>query len=104
MSGIEVAGLALAIFPVSIWLLETIQQSYGLYKDWRKVHAKFSRIYADLKLERRNFENITRLFLGDLDLSDEDIEMLMANPEEPAWRQSQLREKFERRLQDSHQM
>ena len=80
MSGIEVAGLALAVFPILINGLNHVVAGIESVKRWKRYRFKL-KDYADI-LESASVYFLDTLdeLLSDIVVSDVELSILLANP------------------------
>ena len=80
MSGVEVAGFALAAFPLLISALEHYREGWEIMGDFWKIRKEYKKCQQDLKLQKLVFEENLEQLLGNL-VSDEDVlTALIAKP------------------------
>ena len=80
MSGIEAAGLVLAVFPVVVSGLQQFTQGLETIKNWRRYNRELSKYARTLETQRIVYLNtIERLFEGIIQSNDE-LEGLMDDP------------------------
>ena len=81
MSGIEIAGLVLAAFPVIVQGLQQISESVGTVKSWKRSRHELNNYCRTLESEKIALRNtIELLFEGILQL-DEELEAAISDPE-----------------------
>ena len=80
MSGIEVAGLVLACFPIVVRGMQSFPESVETVKSWRRYRRELRKYSRTLETQRIVFFNtIERLFDGIIG-SGNDLEALMQDP------------------------
>lgn len=81
MSGIEAAGLVLAVFPIVVSGLQHFTQGVATIKSWKRYQRELGKYSRTLETQRIVFLNtIERLFEGIVQSNDE-FEALMKDPE-----------------------
>ena len=80
MSGIEVAGIVLAVFPIVVKGLQQIPESAEVIKSWRKYGRELGRYSRTLVTQRIVFLNTLERLSEDIVESDGDLETLLQNP------------------------
>lgn len=102
MSGIEAAGLVLAVFPIVVSGLQQFTQGLEAIKNWRRYHRELSKYARTLETQRIVYLNtIERLFEGIIQSNDE-LEDLMNNPGLAFSRNPQYEERLRTRLGRSY--
>ncbi|KAM0231193.1 hypothetical protein ACHAP5_011133, partial [Fusarium lateritium] len=106
MSGFEVAGIVLGAFPIAISTVKAGFENYDAIARKLKLFYAFKCEYKiccdDLVFNRLMFKANLRQLLLPLVVSDEKVELLLANPGGPEWRQDELDNLLRRRLSDSY--
>ncbi|KAI4100086.1 MAG: hypothetical protein LQ339_005608 [Xanthoria mediterranea] len=102
MSGIEVAGLALAVFPILINGLNHVVAGIESVKRWKRYRFKL-KDYADI-LESASVYFLDTLdeLLSDIVDSDVELSILLANPGGSPWKEKAYDERLRRRLDRSY--
>jgi NADPH-dependent 7-cyano-7-deazaguanine reductase QueF-like protein len=89
-SGLEVVGLALAVFPILVEGLKFYADKKGRVRDFIHYRHLLKRIVRDLSREQISFQNSSQLFLENISmhygLSSNDIQEMMQNPQDARWR------------------
>jgi len=96
-SGMEIAGLALAIFPLVIEGLEFYASSARKIKELWRYKLSLNRLISDLDTEKCKFENTCTSLLEDI-VSDTDLTLLMDDPGGALWEADRIQEKLKCRL------
>ncbi|KAJ6036185.1 hypothetical protein N7540_000464 [Penicillium herquei] len=98
MSGFEIAGLVLAIFPLVISGLENYGSSVESMKEWIRYETVFKRFQSALQRQKLFFyQNIEKLLSLTVQ-SDYEIAKMMNNPHDPLWKDPRLETSLRRRL------
>ncbi|RDW81479.1 uncharacterized protein DSM5745_05036 [Aspergillus mulundensis] len=88
-TGFEVAGLALALFPILVEALKFYAEEKGVAKDFLHYQHVLKRIVRDLGREQVTFRNSCQRFLEDLtlrsDLTTDEVDRMMRDPQHPRW-------------------
>ncbi|KAL9024522.1 MAG: hypothetical protein Q9180_007877 [Flavoplaca navasiana] len=102
MSGIEVAGIALAVFPILINGLNHVVAGIETAKRWKRYRLKL-KDYADI-LESASVYFLDTLdeLLSDLVHSEDELLLLLGNPAGPLWKETKYEERLRRRLNRSY--
>ena len=102
MSGIEVAGIALAVFPILISGLNHVVAGIETAKRWKRYRLKL-KDYADI-LESASVYFLDTLdeLLSDLVHSDDELLLLLGNPGGSLWKETKYEERLRRRLDRSY--
>lgn len=103
MSGIEVAGLILGIFPVALDLLEKCKKLAG--SRWLVIAAEHKRCRSEIAFQQLVYEaNLKRLLLPLAELDDTCIATLLRSPESGAWKNPEVTTVLKRRLAGSYEL
>ncbi|KAL8702445.1 MAG: hypothetical protein Q9201_004396 [Fulgogasparrea decipioides] len=102
MSGIEVAGIALAVFPILINGLNHVVAGIETAKRWKRYRVKL-KDYADiLDSASAYFLDTLEELLIDIVCSDEELSLLLGNPGGSPWKETAYDERLRRRLDRSY--
>lgn len=102
MSGIEVAGIALAVLPLLVAGLNQAVDGIETINRWRRYKIKL-KDYANI-LESAGvylFDTLEEL-LGDIVESDVELELLLGTPGGSFWKEPAYEERLRRRLNRSY--
>ncbi|KAL8681311.1 MAG: hypothetical protein Q9186_002575 [Xanthomendoza sp. 1 TL-2023] len=102
MSGIEVAGLALAVFPILINGLNHVVDGIETAKRWKRYRVKLKDYADELETASVYFFDTLDELLGDIVTSDGELALLLDNPGGMAWKQIKYEERLRKRLDRSH--
>lgn len=102
MSGIEVGGIALAVFPILVDALVHFVDGVQTIKDWRRYRVRLDN-YANLMETHKVFylDTLEEL-LTDIVQFEDEITDLMANPRGAIWKKPEYEEKLRQRLGRSY--
>lgn len=102
MSGIEIAGIALAVFPILVNGLNHVVAGIDTIKRWKRYKTKL-RDYADI------LESAEVYFLDTLDEllsgivhSDDELQLMLSDPGGALWKQSNHERRLRERLDRSY--
>ncbi len=98
MSGIETVGLALAVFPLVISLLEHYQNGCEKLRDWILFRREFARIVNDLHREQIIFRQHVEGTLRPITDSEFEMMAMMEDAQDPRWRSDELTLRFKQKL------
>lgn len=84
VTGVEVAGLALAIFPVVLRCLQFYLKSFQEAKKWWRYIKVAKSLIQDLEMEKMKFENICEELLFEI-VEPAELDLLLAQPGGPRW-------------------
>ncbi|KAK7917788.1 hypothetical protein PG985_011396 [Apiospora marii] len=102
MSGFEVAGLVLGAIPLALELLKHYEDAAHRLNYWRKIQVEYLHCKGELELQVLLFKKNLRRLLLPLDMGDTEIDTLLANPNDPAWKDPSVESRLEARLQDTY--
>lgn len=97
VTGIETAGLALAVFPLVVSGLQSYADGARTIKDMWRPEMALKSLIRDIGMEKCKFEN-TCTFLLEGMVTDLHLTRLMECPGGPLWSEHDLQEKLENRL------
>ncbi|WPA97610.1 uncharacterized protein RHO25_002220 [Cercospora beticola] len=101
MSGIEVAGVILAVFPVVVEGLELYVKGVRTIKRWWSFSKVLQRLLRGIERERAKFSKNCQALLFDITKPGQ-LKRLMADPAGPECSQPDLQRKLEKKLRDSY--
>lgn len=104
MSGVEVAGIALAVFPILIDALAHYKNGLGLINNWRRYRNRLQNYADSLETGKVCYLNTIELLLQDIVQSDDEIKLLMDDPGGDLWSKPEYEEKLMRRLGRSYEV
>lgn len=80
MSGIEVAGLVLAVFPIVINGLKQLKEGVGAMKRYKRYRRELARYSRTLETESIVYLNTIELLLEGIIQSKDELDALMEDP------------------------
>ena len=102
MSGIEVAGIALAVFPVLVNGVTCFVDGVQTIRRWRRYRV-ILQDYADiLETQRVYYQDTLEGLLTGIVQSEDEIRDLMELPRGAIWKSAEYDEKLRQRLGHSH--
>ena len=104
MSGFEVVGVVLGSLSLIISGLEHYRQSAEVFEDWWEFKRAYKKCITALEMEEQAFQNIRDVFLVSTTVSEEELEVLRANPFGDEWKDPVLEEKLRARLPRSYDL
>ena len=102
MSGLEVAGVALAAFPILINGLLHIVDGIETAKRWMRYRAKLKDYANVVETARICFLNTLEELLGDIVAEDDEVAMLLEDPGGLRWKSPEYEEPLRKRLDRSY--
>lgn len=98
MSGIEVAGIALAVFPILVDGLVHFVDGVQTIKHWRRYRIRLQD-YADrLRSQKVYYEDTLEGLLEGLVQSEDELADLLAQPRGISWKKPEYETKLRQRL------
>ncbi len=98
LTGIEIAGLVLASFPIIISAIENYENGFRPLKEWIRFRGEFATFLSDMIRQkiffRQNMEDLLSPIVG----SDFDMSQLLDDPAGKAWQDAELARKLQLRL------
>ena len=102
MSGIEVAGIALAVFPVLIHGITRFIDGVQTIRYWRRYRVRLQD-YADImETQRVYYQDTLEELLTGIVQSEDEIRDLMELPGGSIWKKAEYEHKLKQRLGHSH--
>ena len=102
MSGIEVAGIALAVFPILVNGMTHFVDGVQTIKYWRRYRVRIQD-YADIiETQRVYYQDTLEELLTGIVQSEGEIRELMELPTGAIWKKAEYDEKLRQRLGHSH--
>ncbi len=102
MSGFEVAGIALAVFPILVDGLVRFLDGVETIKHWRRYRVRLQE-YADImETQGVYYQDTMEELLEGIVRSEDEITDLMAHPRAAIWKEPEYEEKLRQRLGRSH--
>lgn len=98
MSGIEVAGLILATFPLLISALEHYREGEQALFDWWKYKRAYKKCKQEINFYQLAFEGTLEELLLPLVGDDAKLQMLLQDPGGPAWNNSDMDHMLRKRI------
>lgn len=102
MSGIEVAGIALAVFPILVKGPGQMVEGIETIKHWRKYKRQLETYASRLETARVSFQDTLTQLLDDLIESDVHFELIIAEPSGPLWKDPVYEKRLRDRLDQSY--
>lgn len=94
MSGFEIVGVVLAIFPIVTEAFKFYAEERGVIKDFYHYQHVLKRISRGLAREQASFSNSCKRFMEDIanqcGVDEEEIFEMMQDPTDPRWREGDL--------------
>lgn len=104
MSGIEVAGLVLAAFPLLIYALEHYRESGEVLEGWWRIKKEYKKCKQELKLQEVVFQENLEELLRPLVRDEDELRLLLAEPGGDKWKDRDLEQELRKRLPKSYEI
>lgn len=104
MSGFEVAGIALAAFPIVVNGLGRMTEGIETIKHWKKYKRELDKYAFRLDTAQVCFTSTLKHLLDDIIPSDTDFERMIAEPLGPLWKKPVYEESLRSRLDQSYNL
>ena len=104
ITGVETAGLVLAVFPLLISALEHYREGFEPLKDWWKFQTEFVAFIHVIGEQSLLFDENLEELLSPIISSDTEMDILLRNPMGSAWKDPQLETKLRARLPKSFEI
>lgn len=102
MTGFEIAGIALGIFPVLYETGKDIRERYKHLKEWWKFESAFTSFLQAIETEHIAFSQNLELLLAPLDISLEEKRVLEEDCKSPFWHDPSIQVKLRERIQNRY--
>ena len=102
MSGIEAAGLVLAVFPIVVSGLHHFTDSLETIKSWKRYHRELSKYARILETQSIVFLNTTERLLEGIIQSNDEFEAFVKDPAQAFSSNQQYEGRLEMRLGRSY--
>ena len=102
MSGIEVAGIALTVFPVLVNGMTCFVDSVQTIRYWRRYRVRLQDHADILETQRVYYQDTLEELLTGIVQSEGEIRDLMELPRGAIWKRAEYEEKLRQRLGHSH--
>lgn len=104
MSGFEVAGIALAVFPILVDGLVRFVDGVQTIKHWRRYRARHQECADIMGTQGVYYQDTLEQLLTDIVQSEDEITELMAQPKGAIWKRPEYEEKLRQRLGRSYEV
>ena len=98
LTGVEVAGLVLAGFPLVLDGLSHWLEGVDKVKRWRRIHRQLKRYEIRLQSQRVTYQNTLEWLLDGIVEAGEDIAAMLAEPRGKVWKNAKYDHLLHRRL------
>src|ERR1700728_2961217 len=98
LSGVEIAGLVLATFPLVISALEAYDDGFQQIKEWVRFKGEFAAFLNALARQRIFFRQNLEELLAPIVESDFEMAQLLDDPGGAAWKGDDTNERLKQRL------
>ncbi|KAL9616432.1 MAG: hypothetical protein Q9160_008708 [Pyrenula sp. 1 TL-2023] len=103
MSGIEAAGIALALFPIVVKGIACYADGLQTVRAWRRYRREIAGYKRQLETQRIWYLDTLEELLGFVD-AEEDLNELIANPGGASWRKPDYDKRLRERLDHSYDL
>ncbi|KAL8977626.1 MAG: hypothetical protein Q9205_006610, partial [Flavoplaca limonia] len=104
MSGVEVAGLTLTLFPIVVKGLGRMMEGIETIKHWKKYKRELDKYASRLGNAHICFSSTLTLLLDDIVPSDAELQVMIAEPLGPLWKKPMYEESLRSRLDQSYNL
>ena len=98
LTGVETAGLVLAVFPLVLDGLSYWLAGVQKVKRWRRIYRQLKNYEIRLQSQRVTYQNTLELLLVGIVQIDEDTAAMLAEPRGDAWRRARYDHLLHKRL------
>lgn len=103
ITGVETAGLVLAVFPLLVSALEHYQEGFERLSNWWKFRTEFLGFMHVIGRQAILFDGNLEELLSPIIISDAEMDTLLRDPTDPFWRRAEFEEKLRERLPKSYE-
>ncbi|KAL9630632.1 MAG: hypothetical protein Q9204_004618 [Flavoplaca sp. TL-2023a] len=104
MSGVEVAGLTLTLFPIVVNGLGRMMEGIETIKHWKKYKRELNKYASRLENAHICFSSTLTLLLNDIVPSDVELQVMIAEPLGSLWKKPIYEESLRSRLDQSYNL
>ena len=98
LTGVETAGLVLAVFPLVLDGLSHWLEGVDKVKRWRRIHRQLKIYEIRLQSQRVTYQNTLEWLLDGIVEADGDIAAMLADPRGKVWKNAKYDHLLRRRL------
>ena len=98
ITGVETAGLVLAVFPLILDGLSHWLEGLHKVKRWRRIHRQLKNYEIRLQSQRVTYQNTLELLLVGIVQTDEDTAAMLAEPRGELWKKAKYDHLLHKRL------
>ncbi|KAK0742062.1 hypothetical protein B0T21DRAFT_448810 [Apiosordaria backusii] len=98
MSGLEVVGVVLGVFPIVIKVLENYQDGYDTLRDFAHFRREFTHLVNELNREQIIFRQQVEATLRSITDSEFELKEMMDNAQSERWKSRDLHYRLKRKL------
>ena len=102
ITGVETAGLVLAVFPLVVKALQSWQKGSKSIRSWRKTEQVVKQYLMRVQNQYVAFENTIELLLEDIVQSPEHLKDMLQEPCGSLWHEGSYEEQVRLRLDRSY--
>ena len=104
VTGIETAGLVLALFPLIISILEQYKEGFETIQEWWNFRTEFLHFIRAIGRQSILFSENLEELLAPMVTSDAEMDALLTTPLGDRWRDPELEERLKDRLPKSYEL
>lgn len=104
VTGVEVAGLALATFPLVVSGLSHYVEGLETIRSWRQFRRELRTYSIAFETERFWYLDTLEELLEGIVESSEELASMVADPRHPSWRKPKYQERLQARLDRSYDL
>jgi hypothetical protein len=104
MSGIEVVGLLLGVFPLLISAAEHYKEGFKPCVKWKRFRTEFIGFINAVDTQKLLFKKVLKRFLISAGIPDEEVDKFMTDPEYEGWKRGDTVIMLKERLGDSYEV
>lgn len=98
LTGVETAGLVLAVFPLVLDGLSRWLEGVQKVKRWRRIYRQLKNYEIRLQSQKVTYQNTLELLLDGIVQMGEDTAAMLADPRGDVWKKAKYDQLLRRRL------
>jgi hypothetical protein len=99
MSGFEIAGLVLGVFPIVCGAAKQLKPMFENTKSWWKFETSFETFTAAITTQEIAYRQVLKRLVEPLDITEQEYKSLTNDPNASLWHEPHVREGLQQRLQ-----
>ncbi|KAM5349249.1 hypothetical protein ACJ41O_005756 [Fusarium nematophilum] len=102
MSGFEIAGLVLGVFPLVQETAKGLRNVFADVQTWWRFETEFEAFVSAMETEHIKYSQNLEILLGELEIPEDDRNSLQNDPTCTLWYDLRIRAQLRQRIQDRY--